>query len=52
MTLDEAILHAEECARRCETDEPLCSEDHRQLAEWLRELQDLRRRFLEQPSSA
>lgn len=46
MTLDEAIAHAEyvadydcygESQRRC-------AEDHRQLAEWLRELRDRRRK--------
>ena len=40
MTLDEAIKHAEEVAeeKRCEK----CGEEHRQLAEWLKELQQLR----------
>lgn len=40
MTLDEAILHAEEVADRCAlTDgDRRCEEDYRQLAEWLREL--------------
>ena len=40
MTLDEAIKHAEEVAeeKRCEK----CGEEHRQLAEWLKELKQLR----------
>lgn len=39
MTLDEAIEHARWCA-----DESIgeCSEEHRQLAEWLEELRALR----------
>jgi hypothetical protein len=51
MTLAEGIRHAEECAKKCDTlaetsvtdeargDNYLCAEEHRQLAEWLRELQ-------------
>lgn len=35
MTLDEAIEHAEEVASSCEGQ---CSLDHKQLAEWLKEL--------------
>lgn len=62
MTLDEAIKHAEEVAKRKESDlkvyeginedRPLflkeeneckkCAEEHRQLAEWLRELKAVR----------
>ena len=54
MTLDEAILHAEEVAnaneRLCETAHPAmqlsdygkCAEEHRQLAEWLKELKRLK----------
>ena len=42
MTIDEAIKHAEEVAeeqvKRCEK----CAEEHRQLAEWLKELKQLR----------
>ena len=47
MTLDEAIKHAEEVAERLETsckrdwmgeDDKRCAEEHRQLAEWLKEL--------------
>lgn len=47
MTIDEAIKHAEEVAERlenshkrdwmCEDDER-CAEEHRQIAEWLKEL--------------
>lgn len=45
MTLEEAIIHAEEVADRCEvTDgDRACEEQHRQLAEWLRELQERRK---------
>jgi hypothetical protein len=39
MTLDEAIEHAEWCARESQGE---CAEEHRQLAEWLRELKRLR----------
>lgn len=57
MTLDEAIIHAEEVAeknedfvRRHAVDRDLrfvqrcekCATEHRQLAEWLRELRDRR----------
>lgn len=41
MTLDEAIKHAEKVAEQnkgCQK----CAEEHRQLAEWLRELKELR----------
>ena len=40
MTIDEAIKHAEEVAEEklCEK----CGEEHRQLAEWLKELKQLR----------
>jgi AhpD family alkylhydroperoxidase len=38
MTLEEAIQHAEEVANQCGP----CAEDHKQLAEWLRELQALK----------
>lgn len=47
MTLDEAIIHAdavaleeEREAQRCST----CAAEHRQLAEWLRELRERRRK--------
>ena len=41
MTINEAIKHAEEVAeeKRCEK----CGEEHRQLAEWLKELKQLRK---------
>ena len=39
MTLDEAIEHCEQTARSCDGE---CSDDHHQLAEWLRELKRLR----------
>ena len=51
MTLAEGIRHAEECAKKCDTlaetsvtdeargDNHLCAEEHKQLAEWLKELQ-------------
>lgn len=54
MTLDEAIIHAEEVAstneKLCERFHPSmqsydyskCAEEHRQLAEWLKELKRLR----------
>ena len=44
MTLDEAIRHAEEVAEYdCYNDEQKkCADEHRQLAEWLRELKRLR----------
>lgn len=39
MTLDEAIFHAEEIANKgCDQ----CAKDHKQLAEWLKELKRLR----------
>ena len=41
MTLDEAIEYAEWCAEDGETCDE-CAEEHRQLAEWLRELKRLR----------
>ena len=37
MTLDEAIIHCKEKAQGCSE----CSEEHRQLAEWLEELEEL-----------
>lgn len=35
MTINEAIRHAEDVARSCDTD---CGREHRQLAVWLKEL--------------
>lgn len=47
MTLDEAILHAEEVADRCAvTDGNIkCEMEHRQLAEWLRELKAYKNKY-------
>ena len=44
MTLEEAIIHCEEVADRCAvTDgDRSCEDNHRQLAEWLKELKKLR----------
>lgn len=44
MTLEEAILHCEEVADRCAVTDGnrKCEIEHRQLAEWLRELKKLR----------
>lgn len=46
MTLDEAIIHTEEVAERCAvTDGDIkCESEHRQLAEWLKELKAYRER--------
>lgn len=46
MTLDEAIIHAEEIADKCATTDGdiRCESEHRQLAEWLKELRDRRRK--------
>jgi hypothetical protein len=41
MSLDEAIKHAEEVANKTNCSE--CSDQHRQLAEWLKELKEYRR---------
>ena len=49
MNLEEAIQHAEDVALQCELDSPLCSEDHAQLAKWLRELKKYRDIFGEIP---
>ena len=40
MTLDEAIKHCEEVADTCENKE--CGKEHKQLAEWLKELKAYR----------
>ena len=40
MTLDEAIKHSQFVA---DTNCDQCAEDHRQLAEWLKELKELRK---------
>lgn len=62
MTLDEAIKHAEEVAEQNEWFEKNylenkgckeCAEEHRQLAEWLKELKHLREQVsnLEKPNT-
>ena len=45
MTLEEAIIHAEEVVDRCEVTDGgrACAEEHRQLAEWLKELRERRK---------
>jgi len=40
MTLDEAIAHAAEVAGSCDTS---CGREHKQLADWLSELRDMKR---------
>lgn len=44
MTLEEAIMHAEEVACSLETKDKCnkCAAEHRQLAEWLKELKELK----------
>lgn len=44
MTLDEAIIHCEEVADRCAVTDGNreCEDNHRQLAEWLKELKQYR----------
>ena len=39
MTLDEAIRHCEEVYQKCSNRE--CAEDHKQLADWLKQLRRL-----------
>lgn len=43
MTLDEAIQHCEEVSENCTNEK--CSMDHKQLADWLKELKILREKF-------
>ena len=45
MTLEEAIIHTEEVADRCAVTDGnrQCEDEHRQLAAWLRELQERRK---------
>lgn len=45
MTIDEAIAHCKEVADGCSGTE--CKADHRQLAEWLKELKERREQFAE-----
>lgn len=40
MTLDEAIVHAEEVAQAADCEQ--CRQDHQQLAEWLKEFKRLK----------
>lgn len=40
MNIDKAIKHCEDIAKSCEN--KMCSQDHHQLAEWLKELKQLR----------
>ena len=40
ISIDEAILHCEEVAEKCSGSQ--CGTDHRQLAEWLKELKRLK----------
>lgn len=42
MTIEEAIKHAEEVANSLCTE---CGEEHRQLAEWLKELKEYKKRY-------
>lgn len=43
LTVREAIAHAKEIAKTC--DDPICAKDHKNLAYWLEELRDYRRRY-------
>ena len=45
MTIEQAIIHAEEVADRCAVTDGnrQCEDEHRQLAAWLRELQERRK---------
>ena len=45
MRIEDAILHCEEVAERCHL--PGCAADHRQLAEWLKELKHRRENSLD-----
>ena len=40
MNLEEAILHCQEISKTCSNKE--CAKDHKQLAEWLKELKERR----------
>ncbi len=42
MTIDEAILHCEENVANGAGGNPLCASEHRQLADWLKELKKLK----------
>jgi hypothetical protein len=45
MTLDEAIKHSEEKAK--ELDGCVCGSEHLQLAQWLKELKELKEKYCE-----
>lgn len=50
MTLDEAITHCEEVAEKNEEQScKECAKEHRQLAEWLRELELYRETIIGRP---
>lgn len=48
MTLDEAIIHCEEVADKCAVADRYieCAKEHRQLAEWLKELKEYRKEIV------
>ena len=48
MTLEEAIIHAEEIAERCAVTDGYrtCEQEHRQLAEWLKELKEMKDKMI------
>ena len=46
MTLQEAINHANEVAETCDNKE--CANEHKQLADWLTELSEFKRKQAEQ----
>ena len=45
MTLDEAIKHCEEVATQCTNTNKKCSNDHIQLANWLKELKKYKKKW-------
>lgn len=47
MTIEQAIIHAEEVADRCAVTDGnrKCEDEHRQLAEWLKDLKELREKM-------
>lgn len=47
MTLDEAILYCEKVADQCMITDGnrKCESDHRQLAEWLKELKEYKQKY-------
>lgn len=42
MTLDEAIKHAEEAYERLKNSCPNCANEHKQLAEWLKDYKNIK----------